>query len=159
MIFLLAACTRSAPGCGCSCCCVHWAGAGVGTWAGFWAAWRRTDEDDNIPPAARLCISHGIAWGFVISVLLLFASIIIVDNVWLLVAMLPSVVLLPVGLSTMVGGAIGRAMLVGDSTVTADQRRSVMRSAWRLSWLPIAVATLLSGLGYLVMLSPFFVFG
>lgn len=146
-------------GCGCSCCCLHWIGAGVGALTGFRVACQPTAADDAVPSAARLCISYGINAGVGISVLLFFITGSFVTDRLMVFALLPSLVLLPVAVSTLIGGAIGRALLVGNQTVTDEQRNSVMPYAWRLSWLPFAVATLLSGLGYLLMLGLAFAVG
>lgn len=144
----------------CCCCCLHWIGAAIGGPVGLVAAWRSTkNRDPEARPEARRYIFASM-WIGIIGTLFcalvmacFFAHLreLVIALLWVL-AFLPSLVFLPVGLSVLVGAWIANRQIRARHEGEPPQQTGAFRLAWRIAWMSFLFSTLLSGAGYMIML-------
>ena len=155
------------PGCTtCCCCCLHWIGAAIGGSAGLVAAWRSTKRGDlAVHAKARRHVFWWMWLGFVptslgilgLTWLAMFSSDFAAIPLGALV-FVPSLAFLPVGLCAFVGAWIADRKINARHQGEPPSQTGAFRLAWRIAWMSFLFSTLLSGVGYLVMLLIYIVF-
>ena len=77
-------------GCCCCCCCLHWLGAAVGAGVGIHQGFRASGGLERVHPSMKRAVWAGLGAG-----LLVTGAISAVTELWILLALAPSLILLP----------------------------------------------------------------
>ncbi len=152
-------------GCGCCCCCcccLHWAGAAIGGIAGIQAAYTSDEGKDAQPGPKKIVYSTAMAGLLVTLFCLPFACVApfsgptwLVQFVWPLIVctFAPSLVFVPIGIVTLISGAMALHAQEKRGALPADEDRyGVVKFAWRVASKAFVLSSLAAGIGYVVML-------
>jgi hypothetical protein len=142
------------------CCCLHWIGAAIGGPAGLVAAWQVTKRRG---PDVHAMARRYVFWWMWIGIFATPICVTVLGSLFLewgnlgsallgVLIFFPSLVFMPVGLSGFVGAWIANRQIRARHQGVPPQRTGAFRLAWRVAWMSFAFSTLLTGVGYLIML-------